>query len=182
MYARIAAVAAVAVLAACVAAGDVDSGPPKGEKVPELKVHALSGPQEGKDLDYPKDRGDKPTVYVVIPAEKWARPVHRFLHVLGKAVMEADDKALVVAVWLTDDREKTKEYLPKISKYYDATALTVYLGEKAGPASWGINTDAEATVVVAARGKVEGRFGYNSINDTVVREVMKALKKASGKK
>jgi len=182
MFARLGALAAVGVLAACVAAGDVDSGPPKGEKVPELKVHALSGPQEGKDLDYPKDRGDKPTIYVVIPAEKWARPVHGFLRTLGTAVKDADESALVVGVWLTDDKEKTKEYLPKISKYYDVTALTMYLGEKTGPASWGINTDAAATVVVTAKGKVAARLGYNSINDTVVREVMKEFRKATGKK
>src|SRR4051794_13335299 len=35
-----------------VAAQDVDSGPAKGAKVPELKVYAVSGPVQGETVDY----------------------------------------------------------------------------------------------------------------------------------
>src|SRR5947207_953017 len=92
--------ALVAILAiSWAAAQDVDSGPPKGEKVPALEVVALSGPQEGKKLDYPAERKDRPTIYVVIPSDKWARPVHKFLSELSKALHAKDENALVVAVW-----------------------------------------------------------------------------------
>jgi cytochrome oxidase Cu insertion factor (SCO1/SenC/PrrC family) len=184
MFARSLLAVALVTLAAAgrAAAQDVDSGPPKGEKLPALKVLALSGAQEGKEVDYVAERKGGPTIYVVVQGDKWDRPTHRFLNELGKAVKEHGEKAEVVAVWLTEDKDKTKEYLPQIAKYYEATALTMYPGEKAGPQGWGINGDAHVTVVVAGKGTVAARFGYQSINETAVREVMQALRKATGGK
>lgn len=153
-------------------AQDVESGPPKGKKVPGLKVHAVSGPLEGKTLDYVKERKGAPTVYVLIPKDKWDRPVHRFLKTLDEEIKKRSDQAFIVAVWLTDDKDATKGYLPKIAQYYQNTALTYYPGEKTGPNEWGINDQAHVTVVVANKGQVLASLGYQSINETVVREVL----------
>jgi hypothetical protein len=159
--------------------GDVPSGPEKGKGVPPLKVFDATGPHKDKEVDYAKERGTKPTVYVFIPADKWSRPVARFLKKLDEAVAKVDEDAAVVAVWLTDDIEKTKKYLPRAqqSLQFQATALTCLPGGE-GPKGWGINADAHATVVIAAKGRVAAVFGYRSVNETAVPTVRDALAKS----
>ena len=54
-------IAALAVLcAAPFAHADVESGPKAGEKAVELKVFAVSGSIENKEVDYAKERGELP--------------------------------------------------------------------------------------------------------------------------
>ncbi len=162
--------------------GVVPSGPERGKAVPALKVYDATGPHKGKDLDYAAERGSKPTVYVFIPADKWSRPVARFLKGLDEAVPKVSEDAAVVAVWLTDDPAKAKEYLPRAqqSLQFQATALTCFTG--LDPKGWGINADAHATAVVAADGKVAAVFGYGSVNETAVPAVRDALAKARAAK
>src|SRR4051794_29732423 len=83
-------------------AGDVESGPAKGEKVPAFKAHALTGDHKGKDVDFTAERKDAPTVYVFVQADKWDRPMFRYIKTLDEAVQKDFPKAAVVAVWLTD--------------------------------------------------------------------------------
>jgi hypothetical protein len=158
-------------------AQDVTSGPTKGEEVPALKVFDATGPHKDKDVDYAAERGDKPTVYVFIQADQWDRPMARFLKKLDGVL---DQDAFLVAVWLTDDPAKTKEYLPlaQQSLQFQSAALTCFTGEKAGPKGWNLNADAHATVVVASRRKVAATFGYRSVNETDVPAVRDALKEA----
>jgi hypothetical protein len=166
------------VLLTTLAAGqDVSSGPKKGEAVPALKVFDVTGPHKDKDVDYTAERKDKLTVYAFVQADQWDRPMARFLRKLDEAVQEQD--ALVVAVWLTDDADKTKEYLPRAqqSLQLQATTLTCFTGDKAGPKGWGVNADARLTVVVADKHKVAATFGYHSVNETDVPTVRDALKK-----
>jgi hypothetical protein len=166
--------------AASVRAQDVVSGPEKGKAVPALKVFDATGPHKDKEVDYAADRKEKPTVYVLVQADKWDRPMARFLKGLEKAIQEEANDAWVVAVWLTDDAAKTKDYLPRAqqSLQFEATALTCYPGDKAGPAGWGVNADAHLTVIVATQARTAATFGYRSINETEVPAVRAALKKA----
>jgi hypothetical protein len=165
-------------------AQDVGSGPDKGKKVPALKVFDATGPSAGKEVDYALERKDAPTVYVFVQADKWDRPMARFLRKLDEAVLKEGKGASVVAVWLTADPDKTKEYLPiaQESLKFEAAALTCYTGEKSGPEGWGINLDAHLTAVVANERKVVAVFGYLSINETAVPQVHKALHEATAKK
>jgi hypothetical protein len=164
-------------LAAGPARADVASGPKEGEKVAALKVYAVTGEPKDKEVDYAGLRKDKPTVYVFVSAKDFDRPTFRFLKKLDE---DLGDDGSVVAVWLTDDADKAKAYLPKISRYFKGAALTVF-GETAGPKGWGINPDAHLTAVVAHKGKVVKSFGYLSLNETDVPEVVETLKKALGK-
>jgi hypothetical protein len=159
-------------------AQDVASGPAKGEKVPAIKVHDLTGMNKDKEVDYAAERKDKPTVYILIQADKFDRPVNRFLKTLDQAVKKDFADTYVVAVWLTDSADKTKELLPRVqqSVQYEATALT-YFADKAGPKDWNVNADAHVTVVVTNKQKVAATFGYNSINETDVPKVRDALTK-----
>jgi hypothetical protein len=163
---------------------EVVSGPEKGKAVPPLKVFAATGPHQDKDVDYAKERGAKATVFIFIPADKWSRPLARFLKKLDEAVPKVGEDAAVVAVWLTDDPAKAKAYLPvaQNSLQLQVTALTCFTGDKEGPKGWGINADAHATAVVTAKGKVAAVFGYRSVNETAVPAVRDALHKARGGK
>ena len=109
---------------------DVDSGPESGKKVPALKVFDATGANQDKEVDYVAECKDKPTVYVFVQADKWDRPMARFLRKLDESVRKESDDAYVVAVWLTDDADKTKTYLPRAqqSLKFQNTALTCFSG------------------------------------------------------
>jgi hypothetical protein len=171
---------AVLLSASLTHAQDVASGPDAGKKVPALKVFDATGASKDKDVDYVAERKNKPTVYVFIQADKWTRPMARFLRKLDEALPKENEDAYLVAVWLTDNVEKTKAYLPiaQRSLQFQNTALTCFTGEKSGPNGWGINADAHLTAVVANKGRVAKAFGYQSINETDVPAVQEALKKA----
>jgi len=162
---------------------DVASGPSRGDKVPALKVFDATGEHKDKEVDYSAERKDKVTVYAFVKADEWKRPMARFLKGLDGEVKKDFADAYVVAVWLTDEADKTKEYLPKAqtSLSLEKTALTCFPGEKTGPTGWGINADAHLTVVVAVGGKVAAVFGYNTVNETDIKAVREAVEKAARK-
>jgi hypothetical protein len=168
----------ILLLIASVARADVESGPKPGEKIGELKVSAITGAKEGKDLDYAAERKDEPTIYLFVNAEKFGRPMARFLRKIDEKIGEASDKAEAVAVWVGGEAAKSKEYLPRVnlSLKFAKTALTVFDGN--GPNGWGINSDAHLTAVVAVNGKVVKSFPFVSVNETDADEVLKELTKA----
>ena len=175
------AILGLALLAAAAAAHaqDVTSGPAKGEKVPALKVFDATGENADKDVDYAAQRQDKPTVYLFVRADKFDRPMNRFMKTLDGAVKKDFADTYVVAVWLTEDVAKTKELLPRVQQSvgYEVTALTCYTGGVEGPKGWGVNADAHLTAVLANKGKVAATFGYRSLNATDVPAVRDAVKK-----
>jgi hypothetical protein len=165
-------------------ASDVESGPDKGSKTPALKVYDATGENKEKSVDYAALRKGKPTAYLFVAADRFSRPMNRFMKGLDGKVEKELEGVYLVAVWLTEDEDKTKELLPRVqtSVNYEKTALTVFKG-KDGPKGWNINADAHLTVVIADEGKVTARFAYNSVNETDVPAVFKELKKvAKGKK
>jgi hypothetical protein len=170
-------------LAAPVLAAGVESGPAKGTVVAALKVYDATGPHADKELDYAADRKDKPTVYVFIVAEKWDRPVARFLRKLDGEVQKHAG-AQTVAVWLTDDVDSTKKYLPlaQQSLQFKATALTCYPVAKHTPEGWGINLEAGVTAVVAKQGRVVGSLGFRMATEEDVKSVMEVMGKRGGEK
>ncbi len=156
----------------------VESGPKADSKVEILKLVTATGDNAGKEADYAKERKDKPTIFVFVQADKWDRPTARFLRALDEALVKDHKDAQVVAVWLTDDVAKAKEYLPKAqeSLKLSQTTFAVHPGEKSGPTGWGINADANVTAVVAQDQKVTASFGFGSLNETDAPAVLKKLK------
>jgi hypothetical protein len=167
-------------VAAPAGAQDIASGPDKGAAVPALSVYDATGIHKEKTVDYAAERKDKPTIYLLIAAAKFDRPMNRFMKSLDMLLANDFKDVYVVAVWLTEDLDKTKEYLPRIqqSVQYTTTALTC-TKEATGPKGWNANTAAHITVVVANKGKVVRNFGYNTINETDVKAVVEELKKAT---
>ena len=157
---------------------DVASGPVVGEGVPALKVLVVVGEKAGDELDLAAGRKEHPTVYVFLQADKFDRPMARYLRALDESVTKAGQNTAIVVVWLTGTPDATKEYLPKVQMSLKLQSTTyAQHANTAGPEGWGINPDAHLTAVVAGKAKVAANFGYRSLNDTVVPEVDAALKK-----
>ncbi len=165
-------------------ASDIDSGPKPDSPVPALTVQAVTGADAGRKLDIAAARKDKPTVFIFIQGAQWGRPVARYLKVLDKQIAAMQKDIAVIAVWLTDDADKTREYLPKAqqSLQFTATALTYDPDNKDGPNAWGLHERAFVTTIVSDGKKVRARFGHQSLNETNVPEVEAAVKNALEKK
>src|SRR5262245_22175860 len=136
--------ACLCLFALAAAAQDVASGPDKDAKVPALKVFDATGAHKDKDVDYAAKRKDKPTIYLLVRAAKFDRPMNRFMKGLDGQVKKDHEDAYIVAVWLTDDVEKAKERLPAVqqSVQYENIALTIYTNGKESPKGWNVNADA----------------------------------------
>lgn len=160
----------------CVLA-DVASGPGEGNILEPLKVAVVTGVLSDKELDFVAERKDKPTVFVLVAADKFSRPMARFIKVLDDKLKAERPDVDIVAVWLTNDAAKSKDYLPKafMSLKTERTAWSVFPGEKTGPNNWGINPDADITVVVSDGATAKFSKGYRSINETEVPKVFEAL-------
>jgi hypothetical protein len=167
-------------LASSSMAQEVTIGLEKGATVPALKVFDATGIHKDEEVDYAAVRAGKPTVYLLIDADRFDRPMNRSMKTLDGIIAKDFESAYVVAVWLTTDADKTKDLLPRVQQSvgYQATALTLFPGAKEGPKDWGVNVDAHLTAVVANKGKVAATFGYRSIYETDVPRVKGALEKA----
>ena len=156
------------------------AGPEAGKRVSALKVFDATGAHAGSEADYAAERKDQPTLYVFVQADKWDRPMARFLRALDEGIAKVDDDAYLVGVWLTADVNKTKQYLPlaQQSLQLRKSALTCYADGKDGPPAWGIDLGASLTVVVAVHGKVVESRDFRSVNETVAPEILKTLTQA----
>lgn len=175
-------------LSACVvfsvlatAEAQIKSGPEVGSNVKGFKVRAITGEFADKEVDYVETRADQTTIYLLIAADKWDRPIARYFKALDKAVTDGAEgtaEVEVVAIWLTEDVAKSLEYLPKAqqSLKFEHTSLAVFAGAAQGPEGWGVNANAHLTTVIVKGKKVIATFAYRSTNDTDVKEVVSALK------
>lgn len=173
---------------AALALGADDPGPKAGTAVPKLPAFAVTDKVAEKETDLSGERKDDPTVYVFVNADHFkdtnipfGRPAHRFLKTLDEKVGDVTD-AKIVAVWVGGEADKNKEYVPKIDKYYANTVRGVSSADANGPKDWGLTSTSQLTVVLAHKGKVVKAWALESVNETDVKPVEEALKKATEKK
>jgi hypothetical protein len=160
---------------------DVVSGPTVDTEPKPFKVQVATGDDAGKEVDYVTQRRDQPTIFIFVQADRFDRPMARYLRTLDQELKEKRRDVKVVAIWMTDDVQKSKDYLPKAqqSLRFDQTVLAVFDGDRnAGPDQWGLNSDAHLTAVLVSGNKVDAAMGYRSLNETDVPDVMKKLKPA----
>ncbi len=156
---------------------DVPSGPAVGTEVPALTVFGVTGDVQNEDVDFTAHREGKPTIYCFVPADKWTRPAARLLKTLDGRISEVGEDAAIVVVWLTEDAEESKEYLPvaQQSLQLEHTSLAVCTSDPLGPIEWAVNLDAEVTAIVTVDGEIKKTFGFVSANDTVADDVIEAF-------
>lgn len=158
---------------------DVESGPKAGEKTKPLKVLRLGDNDAYTEVECVAAREGNLTVYAFVCASEWSRPMARFLRAVDDEVADIHG-AETIAVWLTDDQDKSKQYLPrgKNALKLRATSYAVWPGDALGPGDWSISPDAFLTVVVVHKDKVVESFAYVSVNETDAPKLIKTLKQA----
>jgi hypothetical protein len=159
------------------AGAQLSSGPDVASHITPLRVVVVTGDSAGEELDVTQRRGSMPTIYIFIQADKWDRPIARFLRTLDDELRKDRTDVSAIATWLTDDVEGAKDYLPKAqqSLQFSQTSLAVFPGDKNGPPGWTIHPGAHLTAVIAKDSRVIASFGFRSLNETNVPEVMAKL-------
>lgn len=160
----------------CLISPDLETGPAKGTALPTLKVTMVTGEKAGKELDTAREEY-KPVAFIFLRSDRFDRPQARFLSHLDKEIVKAGRERHVLVIWLTDDVEKGKEYLPRVqgSLKLSKTFFSISADGFAGPPDWAINNDCHLSVIIPQAGKVRACFGYRSVNETDVPAVMKAM-------
>lgn len=160
----------------------VDSGPAAGGDAKPVKAIGLVKDEKEKEVDFVAQRAGKPTIFLFIQADTFDRPVARFLRTIDQELAKDREDVRIVAVWLTDDVDKSKTYVPKAreSLKLAQTSYAVFPGEKSGPDGWAINGDAHVTAVVVEKGKISASFGFRSVNETDAPAVIKKLEPKKG--
>lgn len=174
----IVAVMAVA-LSFATARADVKSGPEVGSKPAGFKVHAATGAHEGKEVDFPAERKELPTVYYFVPETHFDRPMARFFKTVDEEIGKGKDKAEAIVVWMTENADGAKDRLPKVqqSLQLQATAFGIVAPDKV-PKAWKVNDEAHVTVVVVHKGAVKATTAHKSINESDAKKFLAAYKKA----
>ncbi len=172
----------VAATAGRAANGQASSGPKPGAEIKAFRATAATGDNAEKSVDFVADRNAKPTVYIFVQAADFDRPLARLLKVLDEEMSKGIDGAAgaeVVAVWLTEDREKSQRYLPlaQQSLKLTRTTLSVFEGDANGPTEWDIDGAMHATAVVVKDRKVVESIGLVSPTATDLPKILAALKK-----
>jgi hypothetical protein len=171
---------ALTVLAA--SSGLAQSKPTVGAEAKPFKAFGMTGQFTGKQVELATGPVAHSQLYLFVAADRWDRPTARYLKVVDSAVLKGIEgvKAIdVYAVWLTNDAQKSKDYLPKAqqSLQFGQTSLAVFEGAKQGPAGWDLDADAHLTAVLVRDGKVVESFAYGSTNETDVPSLIDAIKK-----
>ncbi len=181
-------VAAVAVSfgSAFASADEVKSGLAAGEKIPAFIVTKVGGASAdgvdvGKDLCYRCKYGARPQVMVF--TRKSSDAIAQLTKALNDAVAKNEDKQLSAFVNVMNaDKAAAEKAAQTLAAHSDKVPVVVPVENENGPANYGINPDAEVTVliankstVVASHGFAAGKFDADAVS-AVVKEIEGALK------
>lgn len=152
-----------------------------GDSVPAFNVRDITGPNKGKTLCYRCKFGDRPVVTI------FTRDVNENVVALTKNIdaqvsKNEEKKMASFVVVLTNDADATEAKLAAIAKKEGIkhVPLTVIEGD-AGPDGYGVQEDAETTVMMWVDGelKVNQAFGKGKLTkkdvDKVAGETAKIL-------
>jgi hypothetical protein len=178
------ALAALALGASVAAAGDVKSGLEAGTKTGAFIVTKCAGADAdgikvGAELCYRCKYGARPQVMVF--ARKTDGAVAELAKQLNSAVADNEQKQLTafINVLGTDKAaaEKSAKTLADTAKT-DKVPVVVPVENENGPANYGINPDAEVTVIVANKGVVVASQGFaaGKFNTAAVASVLDDVK------
>lgn len=163
---------------ALLTAAGLPSGPGVGDKLPELKAHAVLGPDEGKEIDVRKVLKEGPTLLIFV--HKITRPALQCLRPIDDYAAKNDALAAHI-VWL-GDKEKTVEYIKRAKNSLNLQIPMSVAFDKDGPPSYGLNDMVTLTILVANQGKVVANFALTDPNANDSPKVIDVLKKLSEKK
>jgi len=163
-------------------AEETKSGLQEGEMIGAFYVTKLAGASEdgvevGKNLCYRCKNGGRPQV--IIFTRSGDKAVVDLVEQLDKAIVKNEDKQLRTFVnYLGDNKAAAKAAAEKLAKTAKAENVPFVLPNEHenGPEDYGINPDAEVTVILAEGGKVKANYAVASAKDLKVNAVVKGLK------
>ena len=160
-------------------AEDVKSGLKDGDFVAAFNVYDCTGEKKGESLCYRCRYGGRPVVSI------FAREVD---DKLAKLIQEVDktvgdnkgEQMAAFVVLLTDDPDAAEKELVALAEKHKIknTPLTTFDGE-AGPPDYKLNKDAEVTVLMWNKSKVESNHGFKSgeLDDKSISTIVKEAEK-----
>ena len=159
------------------------SGPQTGESIGAFNVTKVAGAEndgveEGKNLCYRCRNGSKPQVIVF--ARSASPKVESLVKELDKAVDENESSKLCVFVnILGEDKEAASDVAKKFAASSEAKNIPFVVPNEFenGPDNYGINPDAELTVVMAVDKGVKANVAVRNAERLKVDTVMKRLGK-----
>jgi hypothetical protein len=169
------------ILACCVAGlfAQIESGPPVGKSIPALMVQPVKDGRAADAVDITKEHAEPVTVYMFLSADRFDRPVARVVKGLDAAVQKVQVQqptAALVLVWVAPDANAAATRIGQIQGSLQLSGeWTIFTGGSS-PDGWALSDKAAITVVVTNKEKVTARFGYDSVNETVLPDIEKSLK------
>jgi hypothetical protein len=157
---RLLAFTLVALVAGVAQAEEPKSGLKDGAFVAAFNVRDVTGPNEGKTLCYRCLYNTRPVVSIF--TRNLDDATAQLIKKVDEQVGKNEDKQMrAFVVLLTDDADSAEEQLKKVAEKQGIknVPLTVFDGE-AGPPEYKINKDAEVTVLMWNKSKVEANRGF----------------------
>lgn len=149
-----------------------------GDKVPAFNVRDITGPSKGDTLCYRCQYGARPVV-TIFTRNVDANVVSLVKKIDAQVEKNSDQQMASFVVLLTDDADAAEKKLDEIAKKEKIknVPLTVIEGD-AGPEGYGIEKNAETTVMMWVENKLKSReeFSKGKLNAKAVEKVASATK------
>lgn len=134
------------------------SGPQPGERLPNLSLQVVLGPQSGRELDIVAHTGDKPLLLIFV--HEVNRPSVGMARLLADyAGGRAKDGMHCCVIFLSDEPAETEAWMKRAA---GALPKQVPLGissdGREGPGAYGLNRKVTMTILLADKGKVAANF------------------------
>jgi hypothetical protein len=149
--------------AAFASAEGIKSGLAAGEGIGAFNVTKVAGAADdgvevGKELCYRCKYGARPQVMVF--TRKGGAEVVSLSKELNSAVAKNSEKQLTAFVNVLGDKAAAEKTAKELGADSAKVPVVVPVENENGPANYGLNPDAEVTVIIASKGKVISSTGY----------------------
>jgi hypothetical protein len=149
--------------AAFASAEGIKSGLAAGEGIGAFNVTKVAGAADdgvevGKELCYRCKYGARPQVMVF--TRKGGAEVVSLSKELNSAVAKNSEKQLTEFVNVLGDKAAAEKTAKELGADSAKVPVVVPVENENGPANYGLNPDAEVTVIIASKGKVISSTGY----------------------
>lgn len=155
------------------------SGPQLGEKLPPLKVKGVYGDEAGKEFEYIKLAGGKPTVLIFM--HKLTRPSAAVTRaILGFTGKKSPGKFFSAMIYLPADLTQGEKQLKRAQHVFKPKKnerVGISTDGREGPGAYGLNRNMTLTILVANKGKVAANFAL--VQPSVQADVLKVVKEVT---
>lgn len=169
--------------AAFASAEDIKSGLATGERIGAFNVVKVAGAPDdnvavGQELCYRCKYGARPQVMVF--TRKGSEQVAQLSKELNAAVAKNSDKQLSAFVNVLGEKADAEKTAKQLGADSAKVPVVVPVENQDGPANYGINPDAEVTVIIASKGQVISSTGYaaGKFDSAAVTATVKAVNSA----